>query len=684
MDPCTRLILTVIFLLICSISAGQESTPAEKGVLDLSGIVFNEKTYLRLNGEWEFYWKQFPDPADFETDHPPTPTLYGKVPSYWKDYEHPGIEFSGQGFASYRLIVILPERRSGAIALDIPVFDVAYRIFLNGQEVSSAGQTGRTRGESQAGYLTKRVMINTDSDSLSILIHVSNFQHRRGGFWRPMHLGHQTIISQVQHRYKLISDAALGFLAAFILFFLFFYFMYREEHILIVFSMVLAGVFIRMMNTGDFPVQMVFDIPWIWMIRLEYLGTFIAFGFAAWYFQILFPSRIGMWMNRIIGAVTILACALTLLFDPPVFAFTMLYFQPAVFLLLGYYLVLCIRSSLKGKRKDLIFLAGLVIFIAALINDVFIANSLTTVSKDYAVHFALLIFVLLQAIIIIRSWIMTYREKERLMAEIEDININLERRVTERTSELNTRNREIESRNEELRKTLEFKNRVFSIIAHDLKSPVANLVQNSALMDLDLSDEESGKLFKSFREQSRSALNLIDNLLYWGRSQGAQLSIKPEIHELKGIISKVLDPLSKAANSKNIRIEQFFSPSTKAYADRELIEIVIRNLISNAIKFTEYGGTIQISIDAGEEAGTLALRIKDNGTGMSDSEIENVLGEKDIISKPGTENEKGTGLGLRLCLDLVRANNGTMKITSRENEGTEILVILPGQEKTRD
>lgn len=681
MPLASRLIIATLLLSFTLTSMSQDWTPPEKGILDIRGISFNEGTHLKLNGEWEFYWEQLLEPSDFKFTNPPKPTLYAHVPSYWTDHEHPDIDFGGTGYASYRLVILLPVKRPSQIAFDVPVFDVSFRMFLNGKLVHSNGITGRSKEESKPGYSPNSVVFTPESDSIEILLNISNFQHRRGGFWKPMQMGHPIKISRTEQKYELVSYISLGVLLAFSLFFLFFFLMYREDFLLLSFSLVVAGIFVRMMSTGLYPILLFFDIPWEWLIRFEYLGTFLAFGFAGWYFYLLLPARYMLWPTRVNAILISIAAIIILLFDVRVFAYTMLYFQPAVLFFMAFYFFTCLWSVIKGKTENILILVGLVVFIAGLVNDIFVANSKSAISNDYSIHYALQLFVFLQAIMIIRSWIQAYREKGRLMREIEDINVNLEKRVDDRTEELNTRNVEIESRNKELSEALDFKNRVFSIIAHDLKSPVASLVQNSALLDFDLSSEEQDNLIKSFREQSRSALNLIDNLLYWGRSQGSQLSVHRELLDMKDIVKEVLEPFVEIARHKSIIIEDRYIGKTEAFVDKELIEIVIRNLVSNAIKFTENGGNIEVYAGLEAHSEQLDVRIKDSGVGMSDEQIDAVLGDRDMISTPGTDNERGTGLGLRLCLDLIKANGGELVINS--GKGTEVRLRLPVSEKQR-
>ncbi|KKL72939.1 hypothetical protein LCGC14_2079920, partial [marine sediment metagenome] len=390
------------------------------------------------------------------------------------------------------------------------------------------------------------------------------------------------------------------------------------------------------------------------------------------------------WIVRINTLIVIIAGVVILMFKVTVFSYTMLYFQPAVILVLVYYLIACIWAIYKGDRNKILFLAGLVIFLGGLINDILVANSVQAASKSYIIHFSLQIFVFIQAVLIIRNWIRAYIDREKLMGEVEYINKNLEALVDERTLEVNIRNREIqrknediEARNKELKDALEFKSRVFSIIAHDLKSPVASLVQNSALLDFNLSEEENRKMLDSFRELSSSALNLIDNLLYWGRSQGSELGYNPELIDLKPIVEEVFKLFAEMSRLKNITLEWESRGESTVFADRELLEIVCRNILSNSIKFTEKGGKVNVKAGPLPESNKILLSVRDNGIGIPAERLSNIFGTSEMISTAGTDQERGTGIGLRLCNELVVVNKGELKIESKVGEGTTVSIILP-------
>ncbi len=679
-----KLLAICLFLFGSITGVSQDLTPPEKGILDLRDYNFNEQSLIKLNGEWEFYWQEFVSPLDLKSSDPPSPTLFGKVPGYWIDYSNEDISFTGNGYGSYRLRILLPEGFRQNIGFDMPVFDASAKVFFDGQEMYSAGLPGSSEELSEAGYQPATLFHRPATDTMEILLHVSNFQHRRGGFWKSMQIGHPDMILKTKQRHRLIGNISLGTLMAFSLFFFFFYLFYPKDKVVLAFSLIMAGVFVRMLNTELYSITYLFDISWIWIIRLEYLGTFLAFGAALWYFHRLFPAKYMNWIVRINTLIVIIAGVVILMFKVTVFSYTMLYFQPAVILVLVYYLIACIWAIYKGDRNKILFLAGLVIFLGGLINDILVANSVQAASKSYIIHFSLQIFVFIQAVLIIRNWIRAYIDREKLMGEVEYINKNLEALVDERTLEVNIRNREIqrknediEARNKELKDALEFKSRVFSIIAHDLKSPVASLVQNSALLDYNLSKEENKKLLDSFRELSSSALNLIDNLLYWGRSQGSELGYNPELIDLKPIVEEVFKLFAEMSRLKNITLEWESRGESTVFADRELLEIVCRNILSNSIKFTEKGGKVNVKAGPLPESNKILLSVRDNGIGIPAERLSNIFGTSEMISTAGTDQERGTGIGLRLCNELVVVNKGELKIESKVGEGTTVSIILP-------
>ncbi len=249
------------------------------------------------------------------------------------------------------------------------------------------------------------------------------------------------------------------------------------------------------------------------------------------------------------------------------------------------------------------------------------------------------------------------------------INKNLEKIIDDRTHELNQKNQRLDS-------ALQLKNKLFSIIAHDLKSPVAGLAQYSELLLQDKETRLDDEIILSMNDLAYSTVDLIDNLLYWGMSQRKAIQFNPEEKNLMDIYEEVHVLFEQNLKNKKLLLSHDIPEHLMAYCDITLVKMIIRNLISNAIKFSNEGG--RISIVASDNNNLIEIIVEDEGTGMQKDQIDSLLKNKGMVSTRGTANEKGTGLGLALVVDLVEINKGTIDIQSKPGKGTKILFTLPG------
>jgi signal transduction histidine kinase len=167
-------------------------------------------------------------------------------------------------------------------------------------------------------------------------------------------------------------------------------------------------------------------------------------------------------------------------------------------------------------------------------------------------------------------------------------------------------------------------------------------------------------------------------MLVWGRGQEEKIKYSPDIQDLANIILTNLSILKETSDRKDISVNFTQIGSSFAYFDKDLMDIVIRNLLSNAVKYTYRGGRVSILVkDRSNNGEGVLLKICDNGVGISEVNQKHLFTFNEIESTPGTENEKGTGLGLKLCQELIRINMGTILVESTEGEGTCFMIVLP-------
>jgi PAS domain S-box-containing protein len=230
---------------------------------------------------------------------------------------------------------------------------------------------------------------------------------------------------------------------------------------------------------------------------------------------------------------------------------------------------------------------------------------------------------------------------------------------------------------EQLKESIETKNKLFSIIAHDLKGPIGNFIPVLELLtgggNLDESDK---KIFlEELKYASKNTLSLLDNLLNWSRSQTNSITLKSNNISINDLITENIELHSSAANIKSISISVLLDKEITAFADKESISLVIRNLLSNAIKFTDYNGKVTISArNTGDE---IEIKIEDNGIGMQKEVVNNLFKTGVFFTSQGTNNEKGSGIGLLLCKDFVEKNGGKIRVESTPGKGSRFIFTVP-------
>ena len=238
-----------------------------------------------------------------------------------------------------------------------------------------------------------------------------------------------------------------------------------------------------------------------------------------------------------------------------------------------------------------------------------------------------------------------------------------------------------EKNNAELMEINATKDRLFSILAHDLKNPVGNIVMMSEILvdhlknrDLVTSEELAGLL----NQQSKETLSLLTTLFDWARSQTGQINFKPAVMNLNTVVENVLENLYSAAKLKEIIILPNEVKNALVYADAHMLSTILRNLVTNSIKFTNAGGTILVSAQMKPEK--TEITIMDTGIGMDEKIKERLFKIESNVSTYGTANEKGTGLGLIVCKDFIERHGGTIALESQPGVGSKFILTLPFNE----
>jgi signal transduction histidine kinase len=250
--------------------------------------------------------------------------------------------------------------------------------------------------------------------------------------------------------------------------------------------------------------------------------------------------------------------------------------------------------------------------------------------------------------------------------------------LQERNIEISTQKEELLSLNKQKTELIATKDKFFSIIAHDLKNPLGafrDVMNYMISQGNELPEEERHEFMEIMKNSADNLFELLNNLLTWARSQQGHVSYEPTEIDLSLLVDNNLSLLNANAAKKEITLLSEVKENTFLTVDPNMITTVLRNLISNAIKFTPKGGEIKIACDNNPDE--VVVHIIDTGIGM-DEEIANNLFDLDkSISYRGTENESGTGLGLIICREFVERHNGTIAVKSKKEEGSDFYFTLP-------
>ena len=222
------------------------------------------------------------------------------------------------------------------------------------------------------------------------------------------------------------------------------------------------------------------------------------------------------------------------------------------------------------------------------------------------------------------------------------------------------------------------KDRFISILSHDLKSPFNSILGFSEVLTEDirkLNTDEIEDIARNINKSARNTLYLLEDLLAWAMTQQGKIIFKPQKLSLADICKNILEILNPKAVAKNITINYYVADSIKVFADIDMIKTILRNLVSNALKFTNNGGTINVSSEENSE--NVTISISDNGVGIKPENITKLFNISEVITTKGTAEETGTGLGLLLCKEFVEKHGGKIWVESEVGKGSEFKFTLP-------
>ena len=678
-------LLLILVCLLISIPQGTlqaaDQPAARAGVLNLQNWQPTAQPSIQLNGEWEFHWMTFVPPGSSPETITKSLTGYADIPTPWNKTEINGQSYPIPGYASYRLLVLLPANLP-ELLLEVRQLTSAYHIYVNGQLIGSNGTLGKTIHTSRPSDQVKQFNVPGFNGEIEILIHVSNFHFTASGFRRPIILMEESFgrkaLSTESFRTTFLSSVILviGF------YHVLFFFLDKRTKITFIFGLICLMLALQIEFTTN--MSLGFLSPFLdgeLQKRLKYFFSisvmFLFFPYIIRLFEEFQPERllkISFKIEKYFAAISLI-CAILMFVMPLVLSrfpgYLMQWLTTAYIPFLMLHIFLAFRAKAQGSR---LFLIAGIILVGVFTNDFLHFHSL--IQTAYLIDFGAFGFVAIQAIILARRYATAFTELEVVSAERAGLLTRLEEYSRELEEKVQQRTEELTDANDALHEAVVTKDKFFSIIAHDLRGPIGTV--DTMIQQLHPSELAEKETMEHLRTLSKRSYGLLENLLLWASSQSGRLQPVPQNFNLDKAFDSELPMLRETANQKQVLLDVNIPTNIEIYADLPMVMTILRNLVSNAIKYTYKDG--KVSVLAEQTDKIVEITVKDTGIGMDKKELENIFAiEEKNVPVPGTANESGTGLGLILSNELVEKNGGKITAKSALNQGSEFTVTLPAK-----
>lgn len=647
--------LFVLFATLLFVRNGNAEN-ASNGFIDLR----NNKTFFTnpvdLNGEWEFFWqKQYIDIKNS------TQRDLVYVPASWDNKK-----YDRYGYATYHLKVLIDSKKcKSSVGLYIPSICNNYNLYIDNKKVANVGNFSSNETFAEPDYRPQVVYFEPNSDTLDIYFEVSNFFYREGGINYAVKIGDGKIMNTFFNESIIFNAFSAGVFFIMFIYFLSFFLVSKRDTIAIYFSLLCLTSCLRLIST-DMAIMRSFDIsiPWDILVKIEFISIYSMITSGGLFISAFFPKQTNKIILYSICAINLFIILFTVFASVNVSSYIMPFFKIFSIFQLAFQANVVFRALFNKERLSVLVCIGFLIVFVCGINDALYSAEL--IKSVYLLPLGLISFVFIMAFVVTRKFSLAFVDVQDLSEELAIVNKNQEDIIERRTLELNNKANELEKNNA-------VKDKILNIIAHDLRAPIKTLNQvlNWVEEDEELTINETKKYLKSINRNVENLNLTIENLLTWSKNELNGINSDLSSFDIRSIINQVVELCRLQIDTKEIKLINQVVDRHIVFADSNHIHLILRNLISNAIKFSNPKGTITIS--AFQINSQLQVCVADNGIGISPEAQTKLFKLNEHFTTYGTANEKGTGLGLLLCKDYIEQNGGKLWVESELGKGTKVI-----------
>lgn len=605
---------------------------AHQGVIDLRSVDFT-KDYVELKGEWKWYWHQLRRP-----NQPESAFEYTTLPQLWASSSWQHKILPGQGFATYSLKVLLPAR-SVPISLEVPDYNTAYRLFINGKEAAHDGNPTASPETMKPHWSTQLIALPATGDTLSLLLQLANLEHAKGGVTKSITLGESTQLASKLAIEQAMSVFLMGFVLMSGLFFLGLFGFSSMDRSMLYYGLFCIAYSYRLIGTDYYALHTLFpNIPWALSVRLEYISLYLAIGFFVVYSQLLYPKDTHPRITKVMSWLCF-AFASTVIVLPPI-QFTRL-MDPFLVLMvayIGYALYVywkAFRNRRPGSRFSLMTTGLLLIVFSLILGQYFGLTSPMMIE----------LFVGYLGFFFLQSLVLAFRFSNALN----------EARYTEKQFLAN--------------------------MSHEIRTPLNAILGFSEMLEMAPLNGEQKESLHYIRTAGKNLLTIVNDILDIAKIEAGMLPLESIPFSLSQLVDSIRTMILPAATDKNLSLVVETDPTLPAVVlgDPTRLTQILLNLLSNAIKFTKHGQVTARIDNVGQTDDSVRVRfsVRDTGIGMTPDILPHIFDRFRQANDFTTRYYGGTGLGLSIVKSLTEMQGGWVRVTSVPDEGSCFTLEIP-------
>ncbi|MEQ9423406.1 MAG: response regulator [Cyclobacteriaceae bacterium] len=630
-----RLLSTGILLSLAVCTYAQPQTSIVKGVIDLRSHDFSGGSSINLDGEWDFYWNQLITPGHF----PESTEAYFHFPSLWRGTKINDSQLSNVGYATYRLKVLVNPAELPPMAISLNEAYTSIKVFVNGDVVAQNGMPGTTKESTVPKWLPKTVPLDNLTDTTTIVLHVSNFHHSKGGAMEPLIFGtYENLLGsrEAELFYVLTLTGALIMGG---LFFLGLYLFGRHDTSILYFSLFCLTYSYRIIGTDIYALHSLFPLlDWFVTIRLEYVTLFLSAFFFGCYTLALYPQEANKTLINLLSVVSLVCLAISVIFPPSIFTHLVEPFFLILLIYIGY--AAYVYSMAVFKKRDGAIYASIS---TDIVLAVFVYRIL--VYFNIAADEQLLTFFGYVGFFFFQSLILIFRFSNSLKKAISS---------AEESSRI--------------------KSEFLSTMSHEIRTPMNAVIGLTNFILEDNPKKDHVESLNTLKFSAENLLVIINDILDYNKIDAGKIIFEKIPVDIRDLMGNIENSMAPKAIQKGLTYKTLIDPDLPnyIYCDSTRTTQVLLNLLSNAIKFT-HSGSIGVTLEMIQKINhqvEISFTVEDTGIGIPENKIQLIFDQFTQASSSTTRKFGGTGLGLAICKKLLDLQDTQLLVDSTFGKGS--------------